>query len=86
MLAAYVNNNDGYCAGVPASGISYGRSSQASRLTCTHQLLAKTCLGHIPSVALSRACKLVNVCHLHHQLAGPEPAMMGDSVPQGTRK
>lgn len=56
------------------------------RLTCTYQLLAKTYFGHIPSVTLSRVCKLVNVCHLHHQLAGPEPAMMGDSGPQGTRK
>lgn len=42
--------------------------------------------GHIPSVSFSHMWKLISVYHLHHQLAAPEPAMMGDSIPQGTRK
>ena len=50
------------------------------------EVLAKMFLGHIPSISFSHRWKLVSVYHLHHQLAAPELAMMGDSAPQGTRK
>ena len=62
-------------------------TTSLGRLTRTYQPLAKIYFWDtFSSVIPYHVWKFVTKCHLHCQLAAPKPAMMGDSVPQGTRK